>query len=67
LPDDLHERFIILFAENATIAAIARVALEPQRFEHHGNPESTSDPFEEGELMAFLGHSAAFFNSFKHK
>jgi len=36
----LHERFIVLFAENATIAAIARVDLEPQRFEHHGNPES---------------------------
>jgi hypothetical protein len=52
----------ILLAENATIAVIARVALEPQRFEHHGNPEYPSDPFEEGELMVFLGHSAANIN-----
>jgi hypothetical protein len=71
-PDELHERFIVLFAENVTVAAIARDRLEhgriARRIEYQENRgEESRDPFEEGELLAFLAHSTAFFNSFKHR
>jgi hypothetical protein len=70
-PDELHERFIALFAENATVAAIARSTYEPWRFEYpHYHDESEAwyaAVFTRDELLAFLAHSAEFFNSFKHR
>jgi len=72
-PDELHERFIVLFAENVMVAATARERLEPGRIERSMEDrrsrrgEESPDPFEEGELLAFLAHSTAFFNSFKHR
>jgi hypothetical protein len=69
-PDELHERFIALFAENATVAAIARITYEPWRTEYpieYDAPAYSEVPFTRSELLAFLAHSAAFFNSFKHR
>jgi thiosulfate/3-mercaptopyruvate sulfurtransferase len=50
----LSRRFVALFVENAVVASSARIA--------YGEPALT-----EAELLAFLGHSVAFFNSFKHR
>src|SRR5215208_91291 len=51
---ELHERFIALFAENATVAAIARVYFEPVRvYERFDRPSPEGYPvrlFEAGEL-----------------
>lgn len=56
-PSELNERFLILFVENTTVAAIARSVHYPEPF----------PPLGEDDLRAFLAHSAAFFNSFKHR
>ncbi|TAK96498.1 MAG: hypothetical protein EPO07_14460 [Verrucomicrobia bacterium] len=53
-PEDSQDRFVNLFAELTTIAAVARVANQ--------EPQLTMD-----DVRAFLGHSIAFFNSFTHK
>jgi len=53
-PHDLHDDFVKLFVELATLASITRV-------ENH-EPLLTED-----ELAAYMAHSASFFNSFKHK
>lgn len=53
-PEQAHSRFQILFAALTGLAATARVVNE--------EPELTLD-----DLRAFLGHSALFFNSFKHR
>ncbi len=75
-PGELHERFISLFAENVTVAAIARDRLEHGRIERRIDDQAyredreegeIRDPFEEGELLAFLAHSTVFFNSFTHR
>jgi hypothetical protein len=55
-PEELNERFLVLFVENVIVAAIAR-SIYSERF----------PTFEVDELRAFLAHSAAFFNSFKHR
>jgi hypothetical protein len=52
--NDLSERFILLFVENVTVAAIARSVYE-------------SAPLEIDDIRAFLAHSVVFFDSFKHR
>jgi hypothetical protein len=53
-PNDLHDDFVELFIELATLASITRISNQ--------EPLLTKD-----ELAAYLAHSASFFNSFKHK
>ena len=53
-PEQAAPRFQSLFAALTAIAAIARYV--------NKEPELTID-----DLRAFLGHSALFFNSFKHR
>lgn len=53
-PVEAHPRFVFLFAELSAIAAVARAV----------NQEA---PLSEDDLRSFLGHSFAFFNSFKHR
>lgn len=50
----VRERFLVLFVENATVAAIAR--------DFYGEP-----PLDNEELMAFFEHLADFLNSFTHR
>jgi hypothetical protein len=56
-PTELDEKFLVLFVENATVAIIARSVNDPDPFSSFG----------EDDLLAFLAHSAAFFDSFKHR
>lgn len=51
---ELSDGFVTLFAESAAVAHIVRIAYN-------------DTPLNEDELRAFLGHSASFFNSFKHR
>lgn len=53
-PEDLSPSFVELIAELTTLAAVARA------WNHE--PVLRDD-----EVLAFLGHAAAFLNSFKHK
>jgi hypothetical protein len=53
-PEECQDRFVLLFAELATIAAVARVANQ--------EPPLTRD-----DLTAFLANSIYFFNSFTHR
>lgn len=53
-PGESQDRFILLFAELATVAAIARIANQEPRLTHD-------------DVNAFLAHSISFFNSFTHR
>jgi hypothetical protein len=53
-PEALNERFLVVFVENATVAAIARYV--------YG-----ADPLREDDLRAYLEHSAAFLDSWVHR
>jgi len=53
-PSELSPRFVALFSELATIAALSR-----QQYQHPALGED--------DLNAYLGHSILFFNSFRHK
>lgn len=53
-PSDLSSRFVVLYSEMATVAALARI--------HYADV-----PLTDQDLRSFLDHSEHFFNSFKHK
>lgn len=53
-PAELSPRFVFMFARFTGLAAGSRVANQ--------EPSLSDD-----QIVAFLGHSASFFNSFKHK
>lgn len=52
-PTALSDRFQEIFAENLTVASIARVRYEDR-------------PLDPVDMRAFLGHSEVFFNSLTH-